>query len=256
MDLLVPRLEHVGQAVPHLRQPAVGDLQLQVLVEHIDDLPGGDAQAVVQPGRECDGAVAQGAVGQGVGDLGFDLLLAARTPVAVDRVLGNVGLQVVGDVFDDAGAGASGAGESAAAGGAGGELVRFAAVDVFGSRSCGTRVAGSGTALLTPWRCGRLGVGRDGTGRLVGTADGCGEPRAALSWRSRKMTAARSTREGGFDLSRREGVRRERRSRKSDRESGPQASCPRFSKNSGKGEGQFKRLKGYPRSFKVRWRDK
>ena len=93
VDLLVPRLEDAGQAVPHLGQPAVGDRQLQVAVEDIDDLAGGDAQAVVQPGRQDDGAVAEGAVGQGVGDLGLDLLLAARAPVAVDRVLGDFGLR-------------------------------------------------------------------------------------------------------------------------------------------------------------------
>ena len=47
----------------------------------------------------------EGAVGQGVGNRGFDLLLAARAPVAVDRVLGDLGFQVVGDVLDDAGCG-------------------------------------------------------------------------------------------------------------------------------------------------------
>jgi hypothetical protein len=162
-----------------------------VLVEHLDDLASGDAQVVVQPRRECDGAVAQGAVGQGVGDLGFDLRLAARAPVAVDRVLNDDGLQVGGDVFDDAGADAFGAGEGAAVRGAGGELVRFAADDAFGSRSCGARVSRSGTALLAPRWCGRLGVGRNGPEGW--RAPPTGAAKAALSWSNRKLTAMRST---------------------------------------------------------------
>ena len=94
MDLLVPRPQHTGQAVPHLRQAAVGEREPQVAAEDIDDRPGGSAQSVVQPGGQDDGAVAEGACGQGVGNLGFDRLLAARAPVAVNRALGDFGFEV------------------------------------------------------------------------------------------------------------------------------------------------------------------
>ena len=57
-------------------------------------------------------------------------------------------------------------------GGAGVESVRFAASDLFGLGSCGTGASGLGTAIFATRWCGRLGVGRNGTGRLVGTAGG------------------------------------------------------------------------------------
>jgi hypothetical protein len=40
---------------------------------------------------------------QGVGNFGFDPLAALRAPIAVNRVLGNDGVDVFGNVLDDAG---------------------------------------------------------------------------------------------------------------------------------------------------------
>ena len=89
-------------------------------VEDIDDLAGGDTQTVVQPRREGDGAMAEGAVGQSLGNAGLDLLVAAGTPVKV-TVLGAALLAAgrglwLGGGWDDArglvsGAGGCGAGE-------------------------------------------------------------------------------------------------------------------------------------------------
>ena len=58
-------------------------------VEDLHDLRERVAQAVVQPGRPNHHAVAERRAGQRVGDDRFDQLLARRTPVAVDRVLGH-----------------------------------------------------------------------------------------------------------------------------------------------------------------------
>ncbi len=118
----------------HRQKVADGSKLRTLPIEDLDDLAGRNAQTVLQPRRECDGAVAERAVGQGVGNLGFNLLLAAGTPVAVNRVLGDLGRQVFGDVFDNAGAFASGAFERSAAVGARGQLVRLVVVDLFGLR--------------------------------------------------------------------------------------------------------------------------
>ena len=75
----------------------------------------------MEPGRQDDGAVAEGAAGQGVGHPGLDLILAARAPVAVDGVLGDVGREAVGDVLGEVGASPPVAFEAAAAVRAGGE---------------------------------------------------------------------------------------------------------------------------------------
>jgi len=56
-------------------------------------------------------------------------------------VLGHLGSEVVGDVLDEPGPGATGAGQFAAAVGTGGESVRLVAVDPFGSRAGRTGVA-------------------------------------------------------------------------------------------------------------------
>ena len=146
-DLLVPRPQRVGQAVPHLMEAALGDFQLQVGVEDLGDLARGGADAVVQKGREGDGAVAEGARRQGVGHDGLDLLFAARAPVAVDGVLGRLGVQVGGQIFDDAFAGTAGAFEFAAAVGAGGQLMVDLVVDALGNRADMAIVAGLGARL-------------------------------------------------------------------------------------------------------------
>ncbi len=58
-------------------------------VEDFHDLREGIAQSIVQPSREDQDAVAQGRAGHSLAHRWFDLFLALRTPVAVNRVLGN-----------------------------------------------------------------------------------------------------------------------------------------------------------------------
>ncbi len=89
LNLLVPGVKNRLQAIPHLHQPAGRELHLQMEVEDLDDLRERVAQAVVQPGRKHQHAVAQRAAGQGVGHSWLDSLLALRTPVAMDRVFGD-----------------------------------------------------------------------------------------------------------------------------------------------------------------------
>ena len=69
----------------------------------------------------------------------------------MNGVLGDFGLQVVGDVLDDAGAGTSGAIQPPAAVGAGGQAVDLVMVDLFGSWARGTGVTDLGTARLATW---------------------------------------------------------------------------------------------------------
>ena len=56
-------------------------------------------QSVVQPGGERHHAIADLTAGQGVGHARLDRLLAARTPVAMDHMLGHHRLDVLGNVF-------------------------------------------------------------------------------------------------------------------------------------------------------------
>ena len=99
----------------------------------------------------------------------------------MNRVFGDFGFQVLGDVFDESCA--FSAYEFTAAGG---QLVRFVSVDLLGSWSCGSGVAVHGSAFLASWRCRGFGVWRDGS-------RGCmGKPRVMLSWRRKQMAALRS----------------------------------------------------------------
>ena len=138
-------------------------------MEDLGDLARGGADAVVQKGRKGDGAVAEGARRPGVWDDRFDLLFAAGAPVAVDGVLGGFGVQVGGEIFDDAGAGAAGAFEFPPAIGAGGQLVLDLVIDPFG---CGAGVAYvAGLSARLPLAFGGFGnrfvEGREAAGRRV-----------------------------------------------------------------------------------------
>jgi hypothetical protein len=54
----------------------------------------------MQPPGQGQKVVADGGMGQGVGDDRLDVLLAGRTGVAMDRMLGDLGPQVLEDVLD------------------------------------------------------------------------------------------------------------------------------------------------------------
>ncbi|HEX4613536.1 MAG TPA: ComEC/Rec2 family competence protein, partial [Urbifossiella sp.] len=191
VELLVPRPEGVGEPVPHLGPPAVGDREFPVAVEHALDPAGGDAEAVVEPGRPDDGAVAEGTAGPGVGHRGLDRLRAARAPVAVGGVLGHLGPAVVGDVLDESGAGPPGAGEFAAVG-AGREPVGLAAVDVLGPGACGSGWPGTAPRVFRRGVADGLAYGGTGPGGVRAPPAGAGEPRAVRRWRRTTMAAARS----------------------------------------------------------------
>jgi hypothetical protein len=105
LDGVVPGLKNVGDAVPDVGQSAGRDRHLQVGVQDLDDLTGGGAESVVQPGGEDGGAVADAGVGQGIEHFGFDLFVAGFAVAAGNDVLDRFDLEVLGDVFDGACAG-------------------------------------------------------------------------------------------------------------------------------------------------------
>jgi len=82
-------------------------------------------------------------------------MITKYVPVAVDGVFGGFGFQVGGDVFDDAGSGATGAGELAAAVGAGWQFVGLLVVDAFRLGSCVTFMSGFGAWLFAAFGCWR-----------------------------------------------------------------------------------------------------
>jgi hypothetical protein len=161
--------------MPHLCQAALGDLHLKMGLEDIDHLFRGGADTVMEEGGKRDGLVAQRAGGHGVGDLGLDLLLAARAPIAVEGMLGGLDLQVGGYVFNDACASATGASEISAAVGAVRQLMFDVMIDVlrFGSSVAG--MAGSSAGFATSFGGRRQFLeGRDGArGSVRGSFASC-----------------------------------------------------------------------------------
>jgi len=187
-DLLVPGLQGLSEAMPHLCEAALGDFELEMRVIDIHDLTGGGTDTIVEECRKGHSLIAECASGHGVGDLGFDLFLAAGAPVAVNCVFGGFGLEVGGNVFDDSSAGAFGASEFAAAFGAVWELMFDAFVDVLWFGPGVSLMAGLGAGLAaTLFRCRFLEGGYTAGGsvwRAFG-GDGCRqlqEQEASFDW--------------------------------------------------------------------------
>jgi len=88
--------------MPHLHQATRRELEVQVEVEDRANLVDGYSQAIVQPARQHQNVIANLGSRQSVRHLGFDPLAALGAPIAVNRVLGDDGLDVLGNVFDDA----------------------------------------------------------------------------------------------------------------------------------------------------------
>ena len=161
LDLLVPREEGFLQATPHVQQTARGELHLNVVVEDLDNLREGVAQPVVHPGGHRAGAVAQRRSRQGVGNLGFDQLLAPRAPIAMDRVLGDDRSDPFGNVLDIARAGLLAALQSALAVRATGQPMRASLVDTCWWRPTMALVSRLGSRLLSQALGRRFLIGRD-----------------------------------------------------------------------------------------------
>ena len=161
-DLLVPGREDVSQPLPGGDQPAGRELGAQVILQDVDELIDGDAQAVVAPAREADQPVAEGGVGQRVGHDRLDVLLARRAVVAVKRVLGNLRLEVLGQVFDDACTGALAALQRSAAARTDLQAMFFPGVDPRrrGSAVAGMALAGARAFAASPAGRVRLRVHR------------------------------------------------------------------------------------------------
>jgi len=85
-NLLVPGGEDGRQPIPHPQQPAGRELELQVEIEHLDNLRECVAQTVVQPGTEHQHPVAQHGSGQGIGDDRLHFHFARWAPVAMDHM--------------------------------------------------------------------------------------------------------------------------------------------------------------------------
>ena len=153
---------------------------LQVVVEDLDDLRQGVAQAVVQPRRQHQNPIAQRGLRQSIGHGRLDVLSAARAPIAMDRMFGDHGRDVFGDVLGVPFSCLLATLERSATSGTAWETVRPLLIDSFGrgpatawmsgflSRLLGTRMA---TWLSVrrhhSQRCGRRSRG-DRWRRLLG----------------------------------------------------------------------------------------
>ncbi len=130
-DLVVPRDEDIGQAMPGLDQPAGADLELQMGVEDLGDLRDGVAEAVVEPGGEGHDAMSELSLGHGVGNDRFDQFAAVFAVTTGDDVFDGFGLDNR-DVLDDTGAFLGGWSDRSAAVGTTLEGVFLGAVDARG----------------------------------------------------------------------------------------------------------------------------
>ena len=137
LNLFVPAVQQLLQPLPHLHQTAGSDLELQVKVEHLDDLRERVPQGVMQPRRERQHAIAQQAPRQSGGHWRLDLFAALRAPIAVDRMFGRLRLHVW-NVFGVADAGLREALEARAAVGAAIGAMLDLPVDTFGRWSSRT----------------------------------------------------------------------------------------------------------------------
>ena len=104
-DLFVPRHQHRCQIVPELNQSARGQLKIKLSIEYLDYLRNRRADIVVQKGGQHDGAVADSRIRQGIGNDRLDNFSAIRTIIAMNRVFGDFGRDVLWNIFDKPGAG-------------------------------------------------------------------------------------------------------------------------------------------------------
>jgi len=99
MNLLVPGVQQVGQAMPHLHQAARRHLHSQVKVERVDDLADRQPLQEVQHRREHQRTITQRASRQHVRQFRLDACVTGRAVVSVDRIFGDDRFEVLGNVF-------------------------------------------------------------------------------------------------------------------------------------------------------------
>ena len=103
LDFQIPSKEDRLEAIPHLDQTAGSYLESEMMIEDGDDLRECVAQAVMQPGREYQRAIAERGTGQCLGNDRFDGFLTVLAPVAMDGVLSDDRGNRLGDILGDPG---------------------------------------------------------------------------------------------------------------------------------------------------------
>ena len=159
-DGVVPGREDLAEPLPLLHQSATRDGEVKERIEHRHDLGSRLAQAVVEPARQRQGAVADGRLGQGVDDGRLDALVAPRAPVGTDGVFGGDDGRLL-DVLDDAAPPVVGITDRSAALGARSERVVFVSIDHERRTASRAFVARFAATLFAAALGRRLLVGRD-----------------------------------------------------------------------------------------------
>lgn len=193
LDLEVSGQADLPQPTPHPGLAAGRELEVEI--EHVDDLGQGSSQQVVQPVRQHYDAQPNDRAGQGIGRGRFDGGLAIRAPRAMDRVFGDDWRNVGGDILDHACPRTTTGPNRLVTLGAGREGALFAAVDPRWHRPTLTGRPRLGPSGFGPTLGGRLdvewglprgsrrvGAGRHtslGLGQLLGQAEK-GEDRLVL----------------------------------------------------------------------------
>lgn len=102
-QLLAPRLQPVGQTLPHAEQSSPRDAGVQMTAQEIDDLLGGHPQSVVPMGGQGQRPISQSRVGQRVFDFGLHQFFAVRAITAGNFMRGDLRFDIRRNVFDHAG---------------------------------------------------------------------------------------------------------------------------------------------------------
>jgi len=97
---LVPGANEFGEPMPHRRQSPRRKGKLEMVVQHIEDLPAGETETVVPIGAQRQRPMADGRFRQGIRHWGFDKFLAVRAIIPMNRVFGDFGLGS-GKLFND-----------------------------------------------------------------------------------------------------------------------------------------------------------
>jgi len=159
-NLLIPRLNRLGQAPPAVHQSAGADPGVQVRAENVTHLADGHAQSIMKPGTERDDVVPQRGIGHGVGNHRLDMLFAVRAVIPMNRMLGDNRGDLFGNIFDDPFALPLAALKFSAAAGAGFKAMLDCPVDLVRRLASRPGVTIPGPRLFAAFLCRRLLINR------------------------------------------------------------------------------------------------
>jgi len=100
-NALIPRQQHLRQPLPGIHRAAGGELEVEMMIQHREQLRDRHAQPVVQPSRQRHHPMAQFGFGHGVGNRRLHPFVTVSTPGARNAVANRLWLGL-DDFLDEA----------------------------------------------------------------------------------------------------------------------------------------------------------